>query len=337
MKYNKSCFGLTIVIPTFNRIEKLKSRISEILPQMNELDILIISDNATDGLTINSFPELKSDSRFIFHKNEINLGLTANIVKCFERSVGDWMWLASDDDPIRPDAIEIIKCCIEESNVDFINFSTDLIQSTRDNIICTSLDEYFEAIKDNFSNQLLISNNVYNMQLTRQYMKFAYWGCFANAPHIAPVYAALENGGKILLSSQKVVEWYKPSRDECWLISNAYNLLFLADVFSDARFRHRAVRTIIKGLSIPEFLIAQLAFNKINDPISQDKVDSYCSRIMNIYSRYGTISLKLRSFMLRLMIKFPRFYLFIIDIVCKKKYGNSIYDYFQNKKFEFYL
>ncbi|WET16336.1 glycosyltransferase [Yersinia intermedia] len=329
--------GISIVIPTYNRMEKLKSRISELLPQMSQLDTLLISDNATELFDDDLLNLPYNDSRVVIHRNKVNIGANANIAKCFELVTGNWMWLLSDDDCVKPNALNIIKKCINKGNADFINFSSELLKTKRTDLICESFDGYLDSIGNNFSNHLLISNNVFNMEVLRPFTKFTYWGCFVNAPHLAPVYCALENNARILLSSETVVEWQKPDRTECWQLSSAFNLLFLPDVLSSSRFRRRAMHVIMDGLSIPEFLIAQLAFNKLEDPTCIDKVNAYADRVMNIYIKYGSPRRKIRAILLKLMLRLPRIYLFFVDFACKKLYGKPISDFLQKRKFEFFL
>ncbi|CNE91720.1 MULTISPECIES: glycosyltransferase family 2 protein [Yersinia] len=334
---SKSDISITIVIPTYNRIEKLKSRIFELLPQMSKIDTLFISDNATENFDVEIINFFKNEPRIYFHQNKENIGANANIAKCFELVENDWMWLLSDDDCVKPNALSIIKKYIGEGDVDFINFSSELLKTKRVDSVCRSFDEYLNSIGKNFSNHLLISNNVFNMKAFRPFLKFTYWGCFVNAPHLAPVYCALENNCHILLSGESIVEWQKPDRMDCWLQSSSFNLLFLPDVLSNARLRKRSIHTVMEGLSIPEFLIAQLAFNKIIDPECADKVDAYAGRVMSIYIRYGNTLQKTRAFLLKIMIKSPRSYLFMVNVICKKIYGKPIYDFLQKRKFEFYL
>lgn len=334
---SESDISVSIVIPTYNRVEKLKRRISELLPQMSKSDTLLISDNATENFDIEIMDLFRNESRISFHRNKVNIGANANIAKCFELEKNDWMWLLSDDDCVKPNALSIIKKYIGEGRVDFINFSSELIKNKRVDSVCESFEAYLDSIGKNFSNHLLISNNVFNMKVFRPFLKFTYWGCFVNAPHLAPVYCALENNARILLSGESIVEWQKPDRMNCWQQSSAFNLLFLPDVLSNAKFRERAIHTIMEGLSIPEFLIAQLAFNKIIDSECSDKVNAYAGRIMSVYIRYGNILQKIRAFLLIAMLRFPRFYLFIINVACKKIYGKPISDFLQKRKFEFYL
>lgn len=328
---------LTIAIPTYNRVDKLKKQINRLLMQMNEFDILLISDNSTPGF---SSDELScfNDQRLILHRNECNVGITANIVKCFERTNTDWMWLLSDDDEVLPGALDIVREYISNGQADFVNFTTDLNKLNQTDVICENVEMYLSNLKNNFGNHLLISNNLYRMSMIRPNMKFLYWGCYANAPHLAPVYYALENNNaKIALSNKSVVNWNKPDINETWCVSGAYNVLFLPNVFSSSDLRCHAIRKILSGLSMPEALIAQLAFNKISDPLNSDKINYYAKTIMNLYFDYGCIGFKLRAIFLKIAIRFPRLYLFSVDVICKIFRKKTVYEFIQKKKFSFYL
>jgi abequosyltransferase len=329
--------NLTVIIPTYNRMDKLMRRVNELLPQMSNADKILISDNATENFDAELINYFKKEPRISLYRNKVNIGANANIVKCFELVNSDWVWLLSDDDYVKSDAIKIIKKNLVEKKVDFINFSSELLRTKRVDSVCDSFESYLNAIGNNFSNHLLISNNVFNMRVFRPLLKFAYWGCFVNAPHLAPVYCALENNAKILLSSETIVEWQKPVREDCWQQSSSFNLLFLPDVLSNADLRKKAIHSIMSSLSIPEFLIAQLAFHKISDPSCSDKVTSYAGRIMNVYIRYGSMQQRIRAVLLKLMLKFPRIYLFMVNIACSKLYGKPISDFLQKRNFEFYL
>lgn len=331
--------SLTIAIPTYNRVGKLKKQIIRLLQQMGENDVLLISDNATPESLSDVLKPFIDDPRIVLHKNENNIGLTANIVKCFERVNTEWMWLLSDDDDVLPNALDTIRWYITSGVADFVTFTTDLGSSNGADIFCDSFSTYLSSINCNFGNHLLISNNLYRMNMIRPYMKFLYWGCYVNAPHIAPVFYALENNvnARLILSGKSVVKWNKPDIHDTWNASGVYNILFLPDVLTSSMLRSKAIKALLRGLPKPEALIAQLAFNRINDPSSSDKIDSYANTIMNIYINYGGLNLSIRAFLLKKMIKFPRLYLKILGGIFKIIRNRPISDVLQNKGFKFYL
>ncbi|MCB5321486.1 glycosyltransferase [Yersinia intermedia] len=130
---------------------------------MSQLDTLLISDNATELFDDDLLNLSYNDSRVVIHRDKVNIGANANIAKCFELVTGNWMWLLSDDDCIKPNALSIIKKCINKGSADFNNFSSELLKTKRTDLICESFDGYLDSIGNNFSNHLLISNNVFNM------------------------------------------------------------------------------------------------------------------------------------------------------------------------------
>nr|WP_294943016.1 glycosyltransferase family 2 protein [uncultured Mucilaginibacter sp.] len=105
---------LTIAIPTWNRGATLDKALDHIMPQIgyytNEIEI-IVSDNASEDNTeeIVTNQHLKyPGTRFIYNKNEINVGFFGNCKKCKEISTGEYMWLLSDDDFVCPGVIKAI-------------------------------------------------------------------------------------------------------------------------------------------------------------------------------------------------------------------------------------
>ena len=101
---------LTICIPTFNRERSLKQCINSILSQNPPPDVeILICDNASpDGTenVVSSFVEHNSNIRYI--RNETNLGMDANFLKCLRNGKGQFLQLLSDDDFLDEGAISYI-------------------------------------------------------------------------------------------------------------------------------------------------------------------------------------------------------------------------------------
>ena len=60
------------------------------------------------------------------HRNEFNIGMSANFMRSFELADGVWLWLLSDDDEIRLNALSNILAEIDHhgDNYGFIKFSS---------------------------------------------------------------------------------------------------------------------------------------------------------------------------------------------------------------------
>ncbi|WP_080755742.1 glycosyltransferase family 2 protein [Aeromonas hydrophila] len=333
----KEAQNITVAIPTYNRLGKLKKQIERLLPQLSKDDVVIVIDNASSSYSLDELHYFQKDKRIFIHRNKNNIGANANILRCFEKVDTEWMWLLSDDDIIFDNSLDLIKEEIKTNKVDFINFSSELLSTSREDVVCKTLDEYLDAINSGISNHLLISNNVYRVSSFLPYLSFSYWGVYVNAPHLAPVFVALQNGKEILLSSQSIVHWEHNSSDDSWQFANLYNLLYLPDVISDSKLRKKAIRLIIKSLPAPEKLTAQLSFYKILQEESHDRIDAYSRRVLQIYMECGNAFLKIRACLLSYAIQIPHIYLWLLDFAFKRAKNKSIYNYLQKGKFNFYI
>lgn len=131
MDYKK----LEIIIPTWNRAKCLERTLSQFKdsPFLN-YKITIIDNNSTDNTQEvcekykNIFPNLN------IIKNKKNVGLSANILRCYEIAEAEYMWLIGDNDNYDfSDCSEVIEA-IESSRFDIIfvqgSGETDLKEST---------------------------------------------------------------------------------------------------------------------------------------------------------------------------------------------------------------
>lgn len=95
---------ITFCIPTYNRcdyVEKCVKKIQEI--ESDDIEILI-SDNASPDATGDKILKLqKNDKRITYFKNEKNIGQSKNILECFKKAKGRYIYLTSDEDEINID------------------------------------------------------------------------------------------------------------------------------------------------------------------------------------------------------------------------------------------
>lgn len=339
MNETLGCNGnrLTICIPTFNRFEKLTRQVASLLSQLNDSERLIIIDNATPGNCWEKCDEIFNDPRISICINSNNIGLTGNLLKCLDVVQHGWMWLLSDDETILSNALNTIRNYINHTDADFINFKCEMARGFQADRLCNGIDNYLSEIKDDFGNHLLISNNVFNVAAYKKYMKFAYWGCYTNAPHIAPVIMALNHNANILLSSSQIVSWTPPLKNESWRMVSHFSIIYLADLLSNSRSRIEMIRILIRSLPALEVLVAQLAYNIISNPDDKSKIIDYSNRIFDIYIKHGSFKLKMKAKLLRIILNFPKLYFWMLDIACVKLGKGKLINLMQKKKFEFYL
>jgi len=97
---------LTIAIPTYNGASTIKQTLDTICLQLQDGVDILISDNASTDETPNIITEYQSKYPQIhYYRNETNLGPDKNFDLAIRRSLGEFVWLFSDDDLLNYGAI----------------------------------------------------------------------------------------------------------------------------------------------------------------------------------------------------------------------------------------
>ena len=111
---------LTIAIPSYNRNLVLKDNIQKLLEQINDQIEIIVIDNFSDTPIEQTLEnELQEYPQLKVIRNIANIGLSANIIRCFEVCNTKWVWLLSDDDTVETLAVEKIIEQIENNENTF--------------------------------------------------------------------------------------------------------------------------------------------------------------------------------------------------------------------------
>jgi glycosyltransferase involved in cell wall biosynthesis len=119
----RSC-ALTIVISTYNRVERLRIGLQNVIEKVDNLsfpanvEILVVNNASADG-TREYLDSLPTDKVKVIH-NSINQGMLGNLNVCALNSSGDYVWCLGDDDVIFDGAIEEVLQVIEDNNVPLI-------------------------------------------------------------------------------------------------------------------------------------------------------------------------------------------------------------------------
>jgi len=119
---------LTIAIPSYNRFEKLKSQLDQLLIVCNLSDfqfkIIVFDNHSTDKTSTLASHEVFNIEFNKFITNERNLGLVGNLRRCIEYVDTEFLWMLGDDDPIIID--ELLKA-IKELHANKFRSSINLI------------------------------------------------------------------------------------------------------------------------------------------------------------------------------------------------------------------
>ncbi|WP_375416578.1 glycosyltransferase family 2 protein [uncultured Hymenobacter sp.] len=199
---------LTICIPTYNRATILDTVIA-ITPQLTENVSIKIFDNCSD-IPVSTILKGHLTDKIHIVRNSANVGVSGNIIKCFEHCDTDWMWLLSDDDAPASDAISTILATIaKHPHVSVIKYSSNtgsLEHNVKEEVIATGQKDFISKIT-NFSNLLFISSTVCKVSEMRKLVKDAYYFTQGLAPHLVFIfsYLAANPTAKVLFSPLSIV------------------------------------------------------------------------------------------------------------------------------------
>ena len=200
---------LTIAIPTYNRNEILYKNIEKLLPQMTDECRVVIFDNCSDVPvkdTIKDLVEANSHIDISIVRNRYNIGMTANILKCFEECPDPWLWVLGDDDEVTDDAVTSILSDIDmKRELHFITYAWDEDSLKREQeVITTGIDPFLETF-ETFGAVLFLSTSVYNMEKVIGSMSFAQFFQTSYAPHLVMLFMSLGDDGKCAFSADQIV------------------------------------------------------------------------------------------------------------------------------------
>lgn len=165
---------LTIAIPTFNRVNWLKSLLPELLKQSkpyDEIEILVNDNNSPDqtGEYLNSlskeFPQLRAE------KNEVNVGGEKNFMICVEKAKGKYVWLFGDDEVLCEGAIEKIISTLNTYPASLIVVGYDQRQGYTESKFYPSLNKFIEDNNPKILIEMaLITTNIFRKSIFNQTM-----------------------------------------------------------------------------------------------------------------------------------------------------------------------
>lgn len=221
--------NLTITIPTYNRKSSLLERISELCKceGIEDIKILIIDNNSDEDPThdILRLCETK-DIQVNIIRNKANVGLSANICKCFENTETEWMWLLGDDDPIASDSIQTITQFILDvpSNAVMLKFGGEaMIPAITEYHEINGIESLSKFMNTawRYSSMLFISNSVFKTAQLNKYLNVAYMWAYSYAPHLAIVLPAMRDGGVTCIKPKSILKDDLPENKGGW---NAWRL-----------------------------------------------------------------------------------------------------------------
>jgi hypothetical protein len=98
---------VTIVVPTYNRADKLRRAVKSILAQTHTDVLVHVFDNASSDHTHDVVSELMQlDRRVIYHRHPTNIGMIGNFNSAFRSVSSPFFGILTDDDYYFPNFLE---------------------------------------------------------------------------------------------------------------------------------------------------------------------------------------------------------------------------------------
>ncbi|HCE55000.1 MAG TPA: hypothetical protein DER05_08355 [Lutibacter sp.] len=164
---------ISIVIPTYKRVDLLKEAIDSAIHQIGyeNYDILVVDNDPERYCDTEALLMSYNCSRLIYYKNTENIGMFGNWNRCIELARGEWTCMLHDDDKLESNYLRDLSEIIDsKSDAGFISCRLKLLNQNKDenknfkNNILRSLrvfsDSFLKVSKVN-NNDFLFGFNAY--------------------------------------------------------------------------------------------------------------------------------------------------------------------------------
>ena len=205
---------LTIAIPTYNRPLDLSRTVGLLIEQLDVQTQLLVLDNCSNepAETVLEPFLRKSPERLRIVRNSLNVGVTANIMRCIEFAESPYVWVMSDDDLPTPDSVSIVHRYIHETpDCAFWKFSS--AQYPFEVELRASSAEDFLNFVGTMWQAIWISNGVINRRAVAPHFAIASHWSSSSSAHMLLILLALEAGYQAIISTKTIAE-HKPPVEE---------------------------------------------------------------------------------------------------------------------------
>lgn len=174
---------LLVYIPSFNRDASLMKQL-EILKAYqgpDELEV-VVQDNCSTVEGYKAVNQFCKESDFVYVRNPCNIGPNPNILAGFMYcSRTDYLWILSDDDLIKPDAVnKVFDLLHRNGGCDIIYLTHNLLQ--QEEVVEINQEQLLKQIGDGLG---IISQVIYRSAKVMPYIRAGYDNLMSCFPHLA--------------------------------------------------------------------------------------------------------------------------------------------------------
>jgi hypothetical protein len=165
----------------------------------------MIIDNHSDIPVETSLREVLIESKveYKIFRNPVNVGLFANVMRCFEYCETSYLWIIGDDDLANFNAIKTIFSYLENfPEFVLFNFSTAMLKRAED----THTKGLFDLLDniDVVGNFGYLPASIYNVEKLRQNIRIGYHYTYSFYPHLALLFYSLNDDSQCLISKEQI-------------------------------------------------------------------------------------------------------------------------------------
>lgn len=203
---------LSIAIPTYDRVAQLGATLQGLFaePIPPEVEVVVIDNHSPVEIegAIRGLPGIDF-TRIRFLRNPANIGLAANILRCFEVAAAPWVWTLGDDDPPLNGAIQSILRQIDSAAPEtaLLKYNSANGGQVEKCQVIDGLDDFGKWCADFgfYSNFLFISSGVFRKEAVLSRLNVGYHWAYSLSPHVAILLDALRSGARIQLIPEEIV------------------------------------------------------------------------------------------------------------------------------------
>lgn len=174
---------LLVYIPSFNRAASLVKQLEILKAYKGPGEIaVVVRDNCSEPETYKEVSRLCKESKFGYVRNPCNIGPNPNILAGFMYcSRTDYLWILSDDDLIKPDAVnKVFDLLHRHGDCDIIYLTHNLLQ--QEEVVEQNQEQLLKQIGDGLG---IISRVIYRSAKVIPYIRAGYDNLMSCFPHLA--------------------------------------------------------------------------------------------------------------------------------------------------------
>ena len=163
---------LSVIIPTYNRIDRLKETFPLLMKERsNEIEFIVLDNSSGDGTEdyIKSF--INIDSRIRYIKNQTNIGANRSIYRGYLESKSNWICFIPDDDFIEKGFLTELTEVIGKNQDCGVIFNANVDNIALNHTSSRRIKSGIEALKVSFN----LSGVITGLTFNKKYIKQEYW------------------------------------------------------------------------------------------------------------------------------------------------------------------